>query len=486
MATYTTASDVKVYSKTPKKFFELLINDTDMQVLDPVNHNFVDPMTNAQLFSAAIEGLFTMTKEPTGYNVSFECISHKHFNVIVAVLMDGYWKLLFRLFTGVNKIFCTEFEELYSLGTGKMPEQFKKNTALIICVKTKTLDVNVNLLDEAYGSIHWTPESFVVTENLKVNDAIPFQRIDPSYEHHCPDCLLVTPSGHGHANPCPPVHTASGLRDSIYASTMKRIFQIRFEDCHSVQVLDEGVNRFVHVGSETKLINDIVEGMFSFKTLRGKNLMTFEAAAMKRFCIIFAFWHKDSWRIRQRLVISLTNGLVCFPLTKTMFIENGLIKVPNDYKANTVLLLGIHTPNKELNMKVRVYANNTGKNICTPDFNGYQGDITWDKENDVIRVSDNLLSKNAKKCSFERILYQRNGAKRIVGRRNQQLFVPEPPLLTVTTESTQSLSAQQMVLAPAMSVHNIPMEPLSNNENIPPTRVQVRISLLIRLLSEFL
>lgn len=123
-----------------------------------------------------------------------------------------------------------------------------------------------------------------------------------------------------------------------------------------------------------KFINDVVEGIFSFDThTNGKKIMTFKATAIKRFSIILAFWHNRAWRIRSRIVVSLTNGVVAFPLTKMLFNENGRVFVPDEYKLNTVLFMGMHTLTNEVNASLRIYANASGTNIvkANGNFNGY-------------------------------------------------------------------------------------------------------------------
>lgn len=65
-------------------------------------------------------------------------------------------------------------------------------------------------------------------------------------------------------------------------------------------------------------------------------MMSYDAVSIKRFSIVFGFYHKKAWRLRIRLVVTTSIGIILFPVTKTLFIENGKFQVPEDYRANTV------------------------------------------------------------------------------------------------------------------------------------------------------
>lgn len=170
--------------------------------------------------------------------------------------------------------------------------------------------------------------------------------------------------------------------------------------------------------------------MFSFKkTTNGRKILTYSATAIKRFSIIIAFWHKSAWRIRTRIVVSLTNGVIAFPLTKTLFMENGRIFAPNEYKSNTALFIGLHSPADEIKLVLRVYANANGKDIFKSDqFNGYTANIRWTRLPEEIWHSENLHSRNAKKLRFDNGLYLANGQPKKIGNFGEQRFVPEPKI----------------------------------------------------------
>lgn len=56
--------------------------------------------------------------------------------------------------------------------------------------------------------------------------------------------------------------------------------------------------------------------------------MSFDATSIKRFAIVFAVFIRNSWKLRLRLVITLKTGIVAFPLTKTLFVDDGCVEIP--------------------------------------------------------------------------------------------------------------------------------------------------------------
>lgn len=386
--------------------------------------------------------VFTIERKPSGIShISFEGIEMKYFNIIVATQMPGYYQLVLRFFIGVNKILCSKFDQMLALGTGKLPQQFKKNTALVVCLSSQQFDINVKLLGNDYGSVHWSSGSFTVSEALDINNVTDaLEIVDPNFIQRCPECLVISPTGSGHVSPCPPCNTISPLRSSISSTTMTPVIKIRFENplC-SVQVLNKEINRFVDVHPNLKMLNEVIEGIFHFNTIgRGRKVMTFEAASMKRFSIIFAFLHKHSRKLRLRMVISLKNGVVAFPLTKTLFLDKGNIDVPKEYNANTALFIGLHTQSDDIQFTVRAYANAAGRNIISNGkFNGLEAHVHWDRTKDAIQSSKTLDSRFATKRLFDDRLYRANGVHRVIGSIARQRFVAPPAIPDDNTFSSR-------------------------------------------------
>lgn len=433
------------YSKIPKTLLELkLIGPSTLQV---VNANNDSPVEEAiQLFNAAIGGLFDVRKSHNDrWTIQLAGETMKSFNIILTIKNQCQ----FRLFTGPTALFCSLIQNHL---------QFKNSTALMLLLETSAkLDIDVCMLGKEYRSIHWTPSSFNVTESLNMENADEFDELAPQMLHRCPDCLLITPNGEGHTNPCPPRHTISVPRENIFSKTMTTVFKIRLANpSYVLKVMNSETNMFMDVSSGLSLFNDIIEGVFSFKTFdSGSTVMTFEATSIKRFSIIFAVFIRNSWRLRLRLVITLKTGIIGFPLTKILYVDNGRIEIPKEYRTNTVLFFGIHATD-DIQLAVRVFANSSGLNILGPngEFRGYFGEIKWDRNNDSISLPDEFLPSKAKRVQFSSHLYRANGQQKPIAEAWRQKFVKEPNLNKQHQEMNARVEGKPMTMrlpAPASS-----------------------------------
>lgn len=166
--------------------------------------------------------------------------------------------------------------------------------------------------------------------------------------------------------------------------------------------------------------------MFGFKSNQnGQTVMTFESVSIKRFSVIFAFFLKKSWRLRLRLVVTLEHGIIAFPMTKTLFINNGKIEIPKEFEQNTMLLLGVHSEANEIDMPLRVYANVNGL-LNENNFNGYECSIQWNRREDTMNVPDRLDCHLKKKTMFSLNLYDANGRHKVIGKLSEQRVVAPP------------------------------------------------------------
>lgn len=109
------------------------------------------------LYNGAIGGMFSMKNENQQYSLIYRSTKMKSFNILIAVLKQGYWQLIFRLVSGENRLFCLEIEPGQYLRSGTtVPTKFANNTSLVMCVKCDfdwKIDMNIKLFGIEYGSI---------------------------------------------------------------------------------------------------------------------------------------------------------------------------------------------------------------------------------------------------------------------------------------------------------------------------------------------
>lgn len=428
------------YSKAPRTYFELIIDDiTDLKVLNSIGIFFCEK--NMKLYNAAIAGCFHVEQQQTKtWKVWYDAVKMKSFDILVAILEDNVWQCVLRMFTNENEVFCSQLDPKVSLLYGKLPDQHEADTALVLCITTSKIKIVVKQENGQQKTIEWTPSSLIMSDSL--HNEFPLNGIEPSRYHPCPECLVVSNDGCGHVLPCPPKRTISGRREQLITSTMNKVFQLRFEeDCH-IKVLNGDTGKFIDVRPGTSFFNEVIEGIFSFKaTPNNRSVLTFDAVSIKRFSMVFGFFYKKAWRLRLRLVVTTTNGIVGFPMTKTMFMNDGKFEVPKEFQTNTVLLFGLHTQSDAINLALRVFANTTGYTHET--FGGYTCELKWDRRHDTIDVPDCLQSKFAKKKFYSANLYQANGTHRVVGGIAEQRLVNPPVRYDLPTQRSSANNENQ-------------------------------------------
>lgn len=401
------------YSKIPIKIFELeLVGSPSLKVSNGANNDIVVADETVQLFNAAIGGLFQIKKGPIGFHVEMEGSTMKSFDIILSNFSVNQSRL--RIFTGTNAIYCS-----------LVPSNVHfVNTALMICMQSSKIAINVKLLGQQYGSINWDQSSFNITDTLKMENEI--DTIPPNVWYRCPHCLTITPEGDGHQNPCPPKYTISAPREHILSSSMMPILKLKSLKA-KMMVFDHERSTFIEVDDQLSFINDIIDGIFTFKTFEsGDTVMTFEASSIKRFSIIFAVLYKNAWRLRLRLVVTLNNGVIGFPMTKTLFVQNDSIQFPEEFRPNTVLMLGLHSDN-DIKLALRVFANANGADIIKDgEFNGFSAIIKWDCHADKLEIPLQLQPAQAEKRQFNGRLYRANGEQNVSCSVWKQRFVPTP------------------------------------------------------------
>lgn len=148
-----------------------------------------------------------------------------------------------------------------------------------------------------------------------------------------------------------------------------------------------------------------VNGVFEIQSMKNKSVITFNSSSIKRFSVAVAYIVDGLWRLRYRIVVTLQDGILCFPLYSTIGNRNGVCRVPKECDLNTVLIIGIATEKEKSDVTLRIYANELG--CIEDDFNGYKGTVTFDAFLDKALISESLQQKTyANGIRFDRNLYK--------------------------------------------------------------------------------
>lgn len=252
------------------------------------------------------------------------------------------------------------------------------------------------------------------TQNHPIEDCA-----HPNLLVKCPECLVTSSDGSGHSNSCPIVNTISGSRMDIYAEVPLPLFKLRIENPNDViHLLNKETGIFEKV-EENKIIHaHEVNGIFRIFKSMGKSIIGFDATAINRFsvAVAVAYLIGEVWRLRYRMVLTHTDGVLCFPLHTTFEHQGEEYRIPSKFDLNTVLIVGIDPQMEESTVNVRVFANETGNIGDT--FNGYHGTIVFDAFSDQSAISESLKPKQYGGS----IRFQRNLYKSVRGNRQRVNF----------------------------------------------------------------
>lgn len=229
---------------------------------------------------------------------------------------------------------------------------------------------------------------------------------DSSHWIKCPRCLVSSMDGSGHSQSCRLKGTPSGIKSNIYALEPIEMFMMRVKNADdAVFILNKKTKAFEIVEENVTMLANCIDGIFMIgKSANGRVLIRFSATSMKRFSIEFAFLNENDWRYRFRAVITHQEGVLCFPMQRSVGKTGEKYVFPDEN--NTVLVLGIRSASENSLVGFRVLANSSGTLIS----DGYYGYVTWSKSMDLIEISPNLQSGGHKKSvRFSRQLYANDG-----------------------------------------------------------------------------
>lgn len=236
-------------------------------------------------------------------------------------------------------------------------------------------------------------------ENGMPNSALPL------YYLRCYRCLVISHDGSGHTSPCMPINTISKIRSDIYMKSLHRMVQLRLKRSHcDMHYLNMVSGRFESLSDIQSLFCPAVDGIFAIKTSEDYSLISYRASTFMRFSIAIAVLINGSWRLRFRIVTSAVHGLLVFKMRSTLVLSNGRFALPNEFKLNTVLILGIKPKKSSFEVNFRVFANDVGQ-IDPVNFNGYYGNATWGELES--HIDTNIDGEKPKsKIKFDNRLYE--------------------------------------------------------------------------------
>lgn len=232
----------------------------------------------------------------------------------------------------------------------------------------------------------------------------------PNYTEHCRGCLVASTDGTGHQKPCKPINKISMIRSNIFVDQCFVLYEwfLPMNDISEVYYLDDG--SFVELRPNTTLLSAPTESLIvtQMNEETQKQCIVFKQISFKRCSVLIAILDKNKkWRLRFRVMVTPAHGLLVFPITKEMEIDNRRILIPQGDISNAVQLIGITLKQQSFYGQFRVHANRDGR--MGNDFSGYHGHIGVDisSTRDTVLIDDHLHgSQNQPSKKFNINLYK--------------------------------------------------------------------------------
>lgn len=135
--------DKMIHSKIPHVHFGIEIHDiVNLRVTDGFGAWFDEKQL--KLYNAAIAGCFYIEqKATTKWIVRYESSlrTMKSFDILIAISEQDQWKCEYRLFVNENQVFCSKLDPTFNLLYGRIPDPYKKDTVLVLCIKSTQMNM---------------------------------------------------------------------------------------------------------------------------------------------------------------------------------------------------------------------------------------------------------------------------------------------------------------------------------------------------------
>lgn len=209
----------------------------------------------------------------------------------------------------------------------------------------------------------------------------------PNYLAKCTDCLITSFDGRDHSSSCLVKKFITSVNMNINAEKPMAMVKMRFENPYDqVFAFNKMTGAFEVWEDRTQIHAHEVNSIFGIRKINDKKTVDIEATILNRFSIAVTYFVDGAWRLRYRIVMTQSDGVIFFPMRSTMENRTGLIHLPNNFTLNTALVIGVKAHEDMSTIKLRVYAGSFDR-----DF--YEASIQFDQFYDKANASDRLLAK---------------------------------------------------------------------------------------------
>lgn len=188
------------------------------------------------------------------------------------------------------------------------------------------------------------------------------------------------------------------MRTSILSENALTVFKIEtLMNEVDLYYLENGI--FNIPEHDTKLLSAVADSLIVFErdSDKARQCIEVKQSSLKRCNILIRVW-----RIRFRIVITVADGLIVFPMSAELRVINERIQMPNE--DNTIAIIGMKPKVRSFYPKITVFANGDGN---MENFNGSEAHLGIDLSlPNRFEISKELISDPEKRLSFNIKLYK--------------------------------------------------------------------------------
>lgn len=424
-ATHTCGTEINYSSyrinpqvRAPKCGFKLRVldsngyNGAEIYYLVGETKEFRKFLSASKLFSPATAGLFTLTE-----NDNFSIVKYESTKPI------RIFSTLHCLTVRRGLSNSVDFSQKNGVVITKSPKKQlaslkNMNTALVLGLKPKSnylkIQINTSVHEQTLKlSAEWQLGKWEIRQptiehlqehslDVVCNNCGRGHQLEdcewPFFQKTCSNCLVMSINGTGHSSPCNVLNRISLMRTNILCYSALLIFELKYslKEVQAYIIID---GAFQHMNLQTPLISAPAESLlFIDATMNNTQCISLKQAKLKRCSILFAIKDKKGiWRLRFRALVSKTSGLIVFSVHKTLSVESNRCVIPEEYKLNTIAVIGLEPKETTFYATFKVFTENV-----------YEGNIGVDisESYDRITISQELKESPIEK-KFHLNLYER-------------------------------------------------------------------------------